>query len=105
MSFLKETDYSGSRSYEREPTARAVIDQFLLRLSLTFAWTRLQIEKILCAGVAPLRTSSLIDHGDKHFTVLGSTQKSLPARRRITEIFPIAESDERRVRNDNSPCR
>lgn len=92
MSFLKETDYHGSRSYDGEQPAEGFIHHFRLRASLTFAWIRLQIEKFIALTAAPLRTS-LVHHGEKHFTVLGSRQRAVPARRPITDIFPVPDSN------------
>ncbi len=103
MSFLKETDYHGSRAYDGEPAAEALIDHFRLRVSLTLAWARLQIAKLMRPSVASTRTgtTSLVHRGEKHFTLLGARPRTLPAHRRITEIFPIAVSGSRKIPNDN----
>lgn len=103
MSFFKETDYHGSRTYEDEPAVQGFIGRFRLRASLTFAWVRLQIEKFLHLGVAPLHTSSLMHRGEKHFTMLGTRQRAARASRPITDLFPISNSNDRarRIQNDN----
>jgi hypothetical protein len=103
MSFLKETDYSGSRTYDGQPSARVLISHFRLRVALTFAWARLKIERFIRLGVASMRPSVPVQHG---FTLLGAKRRSLPIRRPITDVFPIPNSDDRRrkMRNDNEFC-
>lgn len=90
MSFFKETDYHGSRAYAGDPPAH--VDHFRLNLSLTFAWAKLQIEKFMRLGAPPQETSSLLSHGEKHFTLLGSKEQPLPAHRPLSEIFSLSES-------------
>jgi hypothetical protein len=103
MSFLKDTDYSGSRAYDGEPAARVLIDHFRLRLALTFAWTRLKIEKFMELIAAPTSPSAPTPRG---FSMLGAKQQALPPPRRITDVFPLPNSDDRarRTRNDNQSC-
>ena len=103
MSFLKETEFSGRRTYEREAATHVVADDFRLRVSLTFAWARLQVEKFMRLWVAPRQASSLVHHGEKHFTLLGTRRPALPARRPITDVFPLSPSNgrPRKMRNDN----
>lgn len=93
MSFLKETDYHGSHAYDGEGAARTLVEHFGQRASLTFAWMKLQIESLVRRIAAPT-TSSLVDHGEKHFTLLGNKQRVIPVRRPITDIFPIANCNE-----------
>jgi hypothetical protein len=91
MSFLKDTNYHGGRAYAGE-RAWESIEHFHLRTSLTWAWIKLKIEKLLRLRAAPLRPSSLIHGGEKHFTLLGNRQ---PARRPISDIFPISNRNDR----------
>ena len=53
MSFLKETNYHGSRIYDGDPADQGCMD-FGLRWSLALAWTALQLKKfgrlLLAAG-------------------------------------------------------
>lgn len=93
MTFFKETDYHGSRTYDVEP--QVPVNHFGLRLSLTFAWARLQIDKFFRWVAPPVRTSSLMDGGEKHFTMLGSRQRAVTARRRIMELFPVSDAADR----------
>ena len=95
MSFLKETDYHGSRRYDGPGSTHVLLDHLRLRLSLGFAWAGLKVEKWLRLGAASPRTASLIDHGHKHFSSLGERPRAVPARRPITEIFPIPASVDR----------
>ena len=92
MSFLRETDYHGSRRYDGPQSANLVFDHLRLRVSLIVAHVGLQIEKLRQFGVAPLRTAALIDHGEKHFSLLGARPRAVRARRPITDIFPIPVS-------------
>jgi hypothetical protein len=100
MSFLKDTDYSGSRTYDGEPAARVLIDHFRLRVALTFAWARLKIEKFMQLIAGPTSPPAPTPRG---FSMLGAKQQALPPRRRITDVFPIPNSDDRprKTRNDN----
>ena len=95
MSFLKETDYHGSRRYDGQESARIALEALRLRVSLIVGWAALQTRKFLHLGARPPRTSSLVDHGEKHFTLLGARPQPIPARRQITEIFPIPSSIDR----------
>lgn len=95
MSFLKETDYHGSRRYDGAQSAHVILDHLRLRLSLLFAWVGLQVEKWLRFGAGSPRTASIIDHGNKHFSSLGGRPRAVPARRPITDIFPIPASIDR----------
>ena len=95
MSFLRETDYHGSRRYDGPRPAYLILDHLRLRLSLIVAWAGLQVEKWLHLGARPLRTSSLIDHGEKHFSLLGARPRAARPRRPITDIFPIPVSIDR----------
>jgi hypothetical protein len=95
MSFLRETDYHGSRRYDGPRPAHLILDHLRLRLSLIAAWVGLQVEKWLHLGATPLRTSSLIDHGEKHFSLLGARPRPARARPPITDIFPIPDSIDR----------
>jgi hypothetical protein len=103
MSFLKSTDYSGGRTYDGAPAARAVVDHFRLRIALNFAWARLKIARFMRFIAAPTSPSAPTARG---FTMLGSKQPALPPRRRITDIFPIPNSDglPRKTRNDSQSC-
>lgn len=95
MSFFKETDYHGSRTYDVDPAAYVFIDHLRLRVSLTFAWVRLKIERFIRLGVAPTPTSSLIHRGQKHFTLLGTKDQPRPARPPISEIFSLSDLNDR----------
>ena len=67
MSFLKSTDYSGGRTYDGAPAARAVIDHFRLRIALNFAWARLKIARFMRFIAAPTSPSAPTARG---FTML-----------------------------------
>ena len=95
MSFIRETDYHGSRRYDGAQSANLILDHLRLRVSLIVAYVGVQIQKMLHFGVAPLRTSSLIDHGEKHFASLGVRPRAVRMRRSITDIFPIPASIDR----------
>jgi hypothetical protein len=95
MSFLRETDYHGSRRYDGAQSARTILDHLRLRVSLIVAYVGLQIEKLRHLGVSPLRPSALIDHGEKHFSLLGARPRAARPRRPITDIFPIPVSIDR----------
>ncbi len=94
MSFLKETNYRGGRTYDGEGAQNSV-DYFRLRVSLTVAWARLKIEKLLHLRSSLSPISSHVHFGGKNFTVLGSRRRPLPARRPISDIFPISNSNDR----------
>lgn len=90
MSFFKETDYHGTRAYAGDPPAH--VDHSRLNVSLTFAWVKLKIEKFIRLGTPAPKASSLVAHGERHFTLLGSKEQPLPAHRPLSEIFSVRES-------------
>lgn len=98
MSFLKSTDYSGGRAYDREPAARVLVDHFRLRAALTFGWAKLNLDRFIQFIAAPTKPSPPVHRG---FSVIGAKQKPLPARRPITDVFPIPDSADhpRKTRN------
>jgi len=66
------------------------------RISLIFAWIVLQLKNLVRPTDGSRRPSPpLIHGGEKHFTVLGAQHPAVQARRRITELFPIANSNDR----------
>ena len=98
MSFFKETDYHGSRTYDADPAACVFVDHLRLRVSLTVAWARLKIGKLMHRAVDAPQSSSLMYRGEKHFTLLGNRQRALPARPPISEIFSSDLNDRSRKR-------
>jgi hypothetical protein len=103
MLFARETDYHGSRRYEGAQSVPALAEHLRLRVTLTFAWAGLLIRNLLRFGAGSPRTSTIVDHGEKHFTLLGVRPPAVPARS-ISDIFPIpAPSNRPRGgTNDNS---
>jgi hypothetical protein len=101
MSFFKETDYHGSRTYDVDPAAYLFLDHLRLRLSLTIAWARLKIGKLICRAVDAPQSSSLMYRGEKHFTLLGNRQRALPARPPISEIFSSSDLIDRQRKRVN----
>jgi hypothetical protein len=85
MSFLKETDYHGSRTYGGEPATEAQLD-YRLRLSVAFAWVGLQMKKLMRLGATPTRSLSLVHDGEKRFTLLGATPRVLPKHRNFAPL-------------------
>ena len=99
MSFLKETNYHGSRTYDGDPADQGRMD-FGLRWSLAFAWTALQLKKfgrLLLAAVQPT------PRAERGFTLLGTEQRTVPVHRPISDLFPIGASNEHasRIRHEN----
>jgi hypothetical protein len=101
MSFLKETDYHGSRRYGGAQPAHRILDDVRLRVALIVAYVRLNIERLLRFRAAPDRTFSLIDHGEKHFSLLGARPRAVRPRRPITDMFPIPDSIDRPRKSSN----
>jgi hypothetical protein len=96
MSFLNGTEDSARRGHEGASVARVLIDQFRTRISLIFAWTVLQLRKFVRPVTDSRRPLPLIHGGEKHFTILGTQQQpAIAPRRPITELFPIANSNDR----------
>jgi len=101
MLFLKETDYHSSRAYGRALAAQTLVDHCRLRVSLTLAWARLQIRKLLRPN-ASTHTSSRRRPGDKNVAARSTPPQVVPVRRPISELFPVPSPDARprRMRND-----
>ena len=99
MSFRKETNYHSSRAYGRKPGAEKLVTRLLLRIALPFTWATRQIGKLLHSGVAPMQASS----SERHFAQPATQQRAHPARRTISEIFPIPNSNgrARKIGNDS----
>ena len=96
MSFLNEPEDSSSRRRDDALVPRLLIDQFRTRISLIFAWTILQIRKLVRPVTDSRQPSPLIHGGEKHFTILGTQQQpAIAPHRPISELFPIANSNDR----------
>jgi len=100
MSFLNDTNFSGSRRYEAEPASQSTTAFYRLRAGLILAWARQRIGKIFLLIAPPTKTSAPARRG---FTVLGGKQQPVAARRPITDVFPIPTSADRprTMRNHN----
>lgn len=90
--FGRHTDYHGTRGYavEKKPSSRDT-DQLTLRISLALAWIKLQLEKLLRAGVSTSTTTWLLRGNERHFTLLGVRPEKPRPKVAIADIFPIED--------------
>jgi len=102
MSFLNNTNFSGSRRYEMEPDSHSTTAFYRQRTGLILAWARQRIGEILRVIAPPTKASAPVRRG---FSVLGAKQEPVAARRPITDVFPIPTSADRprTTRSDNQP--
>jgi hypothetical protein len=101
MSSLKEPEYRGSSAYGRTPAARTLVDHCVLRVSLTLAWARLQIARLLRPNDST-HTSSPRRPADKKAPTRSTPPQAVPVHRSISELFSVPNPDARprRMRND-----
>ena len=100
MSFLKETNYHGSRTYDGDPADHDRIDNFSLRWSVAFAWAMLQLKKFVRPTLPARQPTRRGEHG---FSLLGTERHTVPVHTQITDLFPIPKSNEHasKIRHEN----
>jgi hypothetical protein len=97
MSFLKDTDYSGSRKYEPDSSNPRGAFNFGLTWSLTVAWAALKLRKFARLALAAVEPTPRADRG---FTLLGAEQRSISRHRPISDLFPVNENVSK-IRHEN----
>jgi hypothetical protein len=95
MSFLKETNYSSNRGYDREPAALDLMSHLRLRVALSSMWVRLQIGKLLRLGIGSTQRSSLKDRDELEFGGPADRRPKPSKHRPISEIFQIPNTGDR----------
>lgn len=76
MSFRRR-DFHGSRAYEADSPPSAW-DQFGFRISLTIAWVKMQLDKLLQSGAPSSISGTSLIKGSRGYSLLGTDERDAP---------------------------